>query len=256
MIFRCFIIVILSFLSICAFAQERKKQANINSMLYEANDLYHQHKYAEAVKKYNQAQEKNNQHPLAFYNQGNALMQTKKYEAARKQFEKALTLTGDKNLQAKAYHNIGNSFMEEKNWKSAVDAYKNALRRNPSDRESKYNLAYAQEKLKQQEQQKDKDKQDKKDENKDDKEDKKDEQKPQDKDKKDKDQKEKDKQSEEEKKKEEERKKQQQAPPEPQKMTEQRAAEMLNAVQQSEKKVQERKAEAGKTSPKKLDKDW
>jgi len=237
-----------------SFAQEPKQQGNINALLYDGNDLYHQHKYAEAEKKYGQAQLKNDQHPIAYYNQGNAMMQSKKFEAARKQFEKALGLTADKNLQAKAYHNIGNSFSEEKNWKSAVEAYKNALKRNPSDRDTKYNLAYAQEMLKKQEQQKDKDKQDKKDENKDNKENKKDEQKPEDKE--NKDQKDKEKQSEEEKKKEEERRKQQQAQPEPQKMTEQRAAEMLNAVQQSEKKVQERKVEAGKASPRKLDKDW
>ena len=247
MISRYIIASISCFLSVFAFAQEPKKQGNINALLYEGNDLYHQRKYTEAEKKYNQAQGKNNQHPIAYYNQGNAMMQGKKFEAARKQFEKALTLTADKNLQAKAYHNIGNSFSEEKNWKSAVDAYKNALKRNPSDRDTKYNLAYAQEMLKKQEQQKDKDKQDNK-------ENKKDEQKPEDK--QNKDQKDKDKQSDEEKKKEEERQKQQQAQLEPQKMTEQRAAEMLNAVQQSEKKVQERKAEAGKTSPKKLDKDW
>lgn len=50
----------------------------------------------------------------------------------------------------KAYHNIGNTLMQQKRCKEAVSAYKNALRNNPSDDESRYNLALAQECAKEQ----------------------------------------------------------------------------------------------------------
>lgn len=51
------------------------------------------------------------------------------------------------------YHNLGNVYLKQKNWQGAVDAYKNSLRRNPDDLDTKTNLAYAQKMLKDQQNQ-------------------------------------------------------------------------------------------------------
>jgi len=72
-----------------------------------------------------------------------------------------------KEMKAKAYHNLGNSYMQQKEWGKSVDAYKDALKINPSDQDTKYNLAYAKKHLIQQKQQQQKNKdQNKKDQNK------------------------------------------------------------------------------------------
>ena len=68
----------------------------------------------------------------------------------------------------KAFHNLGNVFMKEKNYTEAVEAYKNALRNNPSDDETRYNYALAKKMLKENPPKDDKDKKDdKKDKDKD-----------------------------------------------------------------------------------------
>merc|ERR1711991_196942 len=62
---------------------------------------------------------------------------------------------GDKLSKAEAYHNMGNSFMKEKEYGKAVEAFKNSLRNNSKDDETRYNLALAKELLKNQQQNKD-----------------------------------------------------------------------------------------------------
>src|SRR5699024_7684379 len=75
-----------------------------------------------------------------------------------------------KTLKHKAFHNLGNAFMEQKQYSQAVRAYQDALRNDPTDDQTRYNLAVAKDKLKEQQKKnknkKDKDKKDKKDKNK------------------------------------------------------------------------------------------
>lgn len=57
-----------------------------------------------------------------------------------------------KELRASAFHNMGNNFMLQEKYADAVNAYKNALKLNPTDMDTKYNLEYAKKKLHQQQQ--------------------------------------------------------------------------------------------------------
>ena len=81
------------------------------------------------------------------------------------------TKNGTKEEKHQAFHNIGNALMQNKKCREAVEAYKNALRNNPSDEESRYNLALAKECAKEQgggeseDEKKDKEKDEKKEEN-------------------------------------------------------------------------------------------
>jgi Ca-activated chloride channel homolog len=151
-------------LSLTSTAQQERKPVR------QGNELYQQKKYDEAEKKYDEALQKKPNLTEGIYNKGNVQYQKKDFENAKKQFETAAALSNSPHVKAKAYHNLGNVFLKEKKYKESVDAYKNALRLNPNDADTKYNLAYAMQMLKQNPSQKQQQKQDKdKDDNKDDK---------------------------------------------------------------------------------------
>ena len=63
-------------------------------------------------------------------------------DAISRQLE-AIKLAKNKIEKHKAYHNLGNSFMKKEMCSEAVSAYKSALRNNPNDDETRYNLALA-----------------------------------------------------------------------------------------------------------------
>lgn len=222
------------------------------SMVRKGNKLYEQKKYKDAANAYQQALVKNPTYTPGMFNLGNSLYQQKQYDAARKVLEATGKTVKDKNAKGGVNYNIGNTYMEEQKWQEAVDAYKTALRNNPQDEDAKYNLSYAQQMLKKDQQQnKDKNKDDKKDQDKKD-QDKKDQQKQdekKDEDKKDQDKKDQQKQDDKQDKKEER--------PEPQqsKLNEKQAEQLLNALQQEEKKLQD-KMQKGKAVPVKVEKDW
>ena len=154
--------------------------------------------------------------------------------------------------------------MQEKDYSNAVEAYKNALRNNPSDEETRYNYALAKEYLKNNPPKKDDKKDDKKDKDKkDDKKDKdnKDDKKDGDKDKKDDKGKDKDDQKQDGKndKDKKDDKKQDQGKPQPQPggISKQRLESLLDAVNNEEKKVQDKvNLQKVKANPKKAEKDW
>jgi Ca-activated chloride channel family protein len=220
-----------------AWSQEERKS------IREGNELYKQRKYTEAEKKYKQSLEKNNASREAAFNIADALYKQKKFADAGNKFKELAALSKDKKQVADAYHNLGNSLLQEKKYEESIDAYRNALKNNPKDADTKYNLAYAQKKLVQQQQQqnKDKDKKDKKDDQKKDK-DKKDK----DKDKKDDQKKDKDKDKKEEK--------EQQAN---NKMSKEDAKRLLEALNNQEKNVQNKvKKKAAEEMNVNIDKDW
>ena len=63
-------------------------------------------------------------------------------DAISRQLE-AIKLAKNKIEKHKAFHNLGNSFMKKEMCSEAVSAYKSALRNNPNDDETRYNLALA-----------------------------------------------------------------------------------------------------------------
>ena len=128
------------------FAQQEK------SYVKKGNELYQQKKYTEAEENYRKSVAKKEKNVEGNFNLGDALYKQKKYAEAGDQFTK-LGESGNKAMAAKAYHNLGNSLLGNKKLEESIEAYKKALLNNPKDDETRYNLAYAQEKLKQQQQQ-------------------------------------------------------------------------------------------------------
>lgn len=265
-------IIILFLLPLSVFAQDNKAslQKEARQLVREGNELYNNLKFSDAEVAYKKALENDPSYEIAQYNLGNALSQQNRTEEAVAQYELVAKTTEDKFTKAQAMHNIGNAFYQKKDYQKSVDAYKNSMRANPKDDETRYNLALAQEKLKEQQEQQEKDKDnkdDKKDDQKkDDKQDKKDGDDEKDQDKKNEDDKKEgeddkkddkkdgdDKQNPEKDKKDD---KQQQKPKQGQ-LSPQQIKQLLEAMNNEEKKTQEKmnaKKERGKKI--KQEKDW
>ena len=145
-------LVLFVLLSICGSAQEEEKEAQhslSNNYVFEGNSLVNEN-FIEAEKKYRLAVSAKQNNAAGSYNLGNAYYKSELYDEAMLRHLEAVNNSGSKLEKHKAYHNIGNTLMQKKRCKEAVSAYKNALRNNPSDDESRYNLALAQECAKEQ----------------------------------------------------------------------------------------------------------
>ncbi|CAA0198154.1 tetratricopeptide repeat protein [Tenacibaculum maritimum] len=237
-------------------------QRESRALLREGNKLYNLQKYTDASVAYKKALGKNSKYDKASYNLGNAFYQEKNYKEAIPQFELTAKTAKDKFTKAEAYHNIGNAMLEQKKYQEAVDAYKNALRNNPNDDETRYNLAVAQKSLKKENQKnknKNKDQQDKQDKNKKDNQqkeeqkDKKDQQKGG----KDKDQQNQDKKDDQQKENQKNKKDEQQQKPQQGKMSPEQVKQLLESLNNEEKKTQ-KKMNVKKSKGKKIkqEKDW
>ncbi|MDR1632026.1 MAG: tetratricopeptide repeat protein [Dysgonamonadaceae bacterium] len=207
-------------------------QKEVRKELKKGNKEYKQEKYTEAEIKYRKALEANARSKDAAYNLGNSLYKQSKFPEAMQQYQAALAPEEDKNFAAADWHNMGNVFMSNKDYQKSIEAYKQSLRLNPSDDETRYNLALAQKLLENQQQQNDQN-QDKQEQNKD-------EQQKQDQ------QQQQDKQD------------QQQQQQNPNEMQKENAEQILNAMMQNERNTQEKvKAEQiRQLKQRKTDKNW
>ncbi len=253
------IVIITILISSVSFAQEIDKALQkSNDYVYDGNKLVDED-FVAAEKEYRKAISEKPSNTSGAYNLGNAYYKSGYYsEALLRHLESAKSAT-NKTDKHQAFHNIGNALMQQKQCKEAVEAFKNALRNDPTDDQTRYNLALAKECAKQQgggdddkEDEDKKDGDDKEDENKDkgdDKEDKKDGDDKDDKDGKPKDEKG-DNDKENPKK---EKKKQRQQP----KLSPQQVKNLLEAMNNQEKKVQDKiNAKKVKGVKVKTEKDW
>jgi len=243
-----YLIVIILFLLVCpkVFGQEK-------GYVKKGNDLYYQQKYKDAEDNYRKSVEKKSSNVEGNFNLGDALYKQKKFADAGQQFTKlAESESGNKLLAAKAYHNLGNTYLENKKLEESIDAYKKALLRNPKDDETRYNLAYAQQKLKQQQQQnKQNKKNDKSQDKKNPKDDKNKNDKSQDKDKNKQDP------NKDQNKQDQDKKDQQNQQQQPNKLSKEDAERMLEALNNSEKQTQDKlKNKKLKGAKVNIAKDW
>lgn len=88
------------------------------------------------------------QEQQAEYNLGNTIYKHKKYGEAITNYKNAAQTAKNKLQKHKAFHNLGNAYMQDKNYKLAVASYKNALKANSKDEKTRYNLALAKKLLK------------------------------------------------------------------------------------------------------------
>lgn len=241
------IVVTMSFFA--AHAQKEKMA------LRKGNDAYYGGKTLEATSYYKKSLKEKQSYYKANFNLGDSYYKTAEliksgkmpapnkrmtpdsaanimFDQAAEQFDVVAKSVLNPDTAQKAWHNYGNAKLMQKNYEDAIYGYKNALKINPKDEDTRYNLAYAQKKLAEQQKnqkkddKKDKDKQDKKDENKEKKENKNDK----------------------------EKEKQEEQQPQ---MSKEQAEKMLNALKNDEKKLQALRKKKGDPANKvKVEKDW
>ena len=182
--------------------------------------------FADAEVLYRKAVEKNPRNPQAVYNLGVALMRQQKDSAAIQQFMDAGKMETNPIRRAQSYHNAGVICQGKRMYGEAIDVYKEALRNNPADDQTRYNLALCKRQQQQQQQQKQDQKQEQK----------KEEQKQ-------------DQQQQQQQKQEQQKQEQQ--------MSRENAEQMLNAAMQEEKQTQQRMKKAQQQpNRRKLEKNW
>jgi len=232
-------------LSFAIFAQEK------DFHLPRANSEFADKKYAEAEAEYRISLSNNPKKSISAYNLGNAIYKQNNNSEALFSYENAIKNSTARPEKHSAFHNSGNIYMKEKNYSAAVEAYKNALRNNPNDEETRYNFALAKKMLKNNPPKKD-DKKDKKEKKKDDK--KKDDKKDKKKDDKKKD----DKKDGDKKDKNDQKNNQDGQPkPKPGGIQKERVQNLLDAVNNEEKKIQDKvNANKVKGKPIQTEKDW
>jgi len=248
-------VVLLLWVAACTTASAQLNSLSTNTEKRETrngNKQYEKGNFADAEASYKKALDKQNNMPQATFNLGDAVYAQKRYDEAAKLFLLSAQTNPDKSVKAKAYHNLGNVFLQQQKWQEAANAYKEALKNNPADADTKYNLAYANSMLKKQQEGQDqnKDKKDQK-ENKDQKKDQ--ENKDQNKQDQNKDQQNKDQQSENKDNKDKQQGKQQPQP----KLSKEEAEKMLQALQGEEQKTNQKMQQKQiKVVPVKIEKDW
>ena len=201
---------------------------NSNTLIQNGNYAYNKKEYDVAVDNYKKAADKEPANETAQYNLGNALYKKGDAEEALKAYDEAIKFSKSKSDQSGSWYNKGVSLQNNKKLPESIDAYKNALRLNPTDEDARFNLQKAL--LQQQKQQQQKDQQDK------------DKKKP-------KDDQQKDQQP-------QDKNKDQQPKPQPSKMTKKEAEEKLKALLQQEKNLQNKLRKVDAASPDKPEKDW
>ncbi|WP_321437059.1 tetratricopeptide repeat protein [uncultured Bacteroides sp.] len=232
------IIIAVLFLANCAtFAQKTERD-----YIRKGNKLYTDSSYVQAEVNYRKALELNPNSTEALYNLGNTLSHQGKLKDAMEKYTAATKAAGKNNTKlAKIYHNAGVLYQSAKHYQEAVQSYKQSLRYNPSDDETRYNLALAMKMLKdQQKKQQNKDKNKDKNKNKD----------------KDKQKKDDQKKKQDQKNKDDKQKQQPKPQPDKNKMSKQNAEQLLNAAMQDEKQLQEKAKKQLRNQGRNLDKDW
>jgi tetratricopeptide (TPR) repeat protein len=141
------LIGLLMLLPVILYAQTDKKY------IRQGNREYNKDKFQDSEVSYRKAIDDNRRSPDAVFNIGDALYKQNKYEEAAKQFSENINMNEDKEKKAAGLYNLGNSYLQSKKLKESIDAYKGSLKLNPDNMEAKYNLAYAQDLLIQQQQQ-------------------------------------------------------------------------------------------------------
>ena len=234
------------------FLQAQTEKKETDKVLPKANKEFDAKNYAAAEAQYRISNSKGISGATPAYNLGNAIYKQNHPSEAKFAYAKALEKAKTKEEKHKAFHNLGNVFMQEKQYSKAVESYKNALRNNPADEETRYNYALAKEYLKNNPEDPEKDKKDdqqdekNKDKNKGDEEQKEDKEKGKDEEKK-QQPKEGDKQKDENG----------QPKPQPSGISKESVQNLLDAVNNEEKKVQEKvNAQKIKAKPTPTEKDW
>ena len=213
-----------SSLSLSVMAQKTERDN-----LRKGNRQYHDSAFVDAEVSYRKALEANPTSAMSRYNLGNALLFQNNPQEALKEYEATSKIEHDKNKLAQVYHNTGVIHQGAQQYQQAIEAYKESLRNNPNDHETRYNLALCQKLLKDQQQQGSGN---------------------------DQDQQQQEQQQEQQQQQQDQQDQQQQQQEDQSQMSQENAEQLLRAAMQDEKDVQDKVKKQQVLKGRKLEKDW
>jgi Ca-activated chloride channel homolog len=242
---RLIFIIYLTAFAVVAFGQHERKHVRSGNKLFMAavsdTTKIDSVKFSNAETEYRKALNKKPNDLQWNFNLADAIYKQQRFDEAAGKFAEIAEKMETPGEKARALHNMGNSQLLNQKIDESIDTYKKALRQNPTDLDTKYNLAYAQFlKKKQEEQKQNQDKnQDKQDQNKD--------QEDQNKDQQNKDNKDQQNQNQD-----------QQQQPQQNKISKENAEQLLQVLQNDEREIQDKvkKMQAAKAKRARTEKEW
>lgn len=131
-----FLAIIATWLSVPSFGQGDNRR-----LVRKGNTQYADSAFNEAETYYRKAVVRNPKDAVAHFNLGNALLRQRNPKDAAAEYENVIKRTKNPVFLAKANHNLGVIMQSQKQYGEAIKCYEDALRNNPKDDESRYNLA-------------------------------------------------------------------------------------------------------------------
>lgn len=145
------IILMMALIPLSASAQK-----DVRKNIRKGNKVYSEQKFSEANSFYENAVNENPSSKEANFNLGNTLYKQKEWDKSIEQYNHFISLEQENPAEAAAgWHNIGNAMLQKKELQKSMEAYKMALRLNPQDDETRYNLAAVQKMIQDEEDQQD-----------------------------------------------------------------------------------------------------
>lgn len=225
-----YILLILVLFDFAGTAAQKTYREHLRS----GNKIYADSIYDEAEVEYRKAIEKEPGNADAHFNLGNTLLFQNKAQEALKEYELAAQNEKDKQRLAQIYHNTGVLMQAAKDYSNAVKVYKEALRNNPHDNETRYNLILAMNQLKDQQQQDQQQQEQQQQEQ----------------------QQQEQQQQEQQQQEQQQQEQQQQQQQQEQEMSKENAEQLLESAMQDEKEVQEKVKKLLRLKGRNLEKDW
>jgi Ca-activated chloride channel homolog len=115
----------------------------VEKAIQAGNDFYKQQHYDQAAAEYKKALAIESGNSKAKFNLANTIAKQGKPDEAVKSFTEISDNTKEAELKSKAFYNKGAVLSQQKKLEESIDAYKNALRQNPDDKEARENLQKA-----------------------------------------------------------------------------------------------------------------
>lgn len=132
---------IIFLLLIAGYSSAQSQEAD--KAIQAGNNFYKQEHFNEAVIEYNKAVKADPSNNTAKFNKGNAVYKQDQKVDAAKIYAEVVKGSDKKELRSKAFYNKGVVLSQQKNLEESIEAYKNALRNNPDDKETRENLQKA-----------------------------------------------------------------------------------------------------------------
>lgn len=218
--------------SFTAFGQAELKH------IRKGNKLYYDSAFSDSEIAYRKALEEKNESEKAKYNLAGSLYKQGRFDEAQNIYQELAQNATNKDKLANYYHNLGNSYLNSGKIKESIEAYKSALRNNPTDDATKYNLSYALKMLQQQQQNQQQQNQQNQQENGQEQ------------------QQQQEQNQQEQRQEQEQQEQQQQQQPQQAEISEEDARRLLEAIENEEKELQKKLLEKQKTKPARTDKNW